>query len=71
MNMQGRWVYILREEAEKTNSRYQPTSTVPSKSMKCLPPILGRTRWSWRMQPHPTTACLRGVRLRAECWLGT
>ena len=25
MNLQDRWIYALREEAGKTNSRYQPT----------------------------------------------
>lgn len=25
MNLQDRWIYVLREEAGKTNSRYRPT----------------------------------------------
>lgn len=25
MNLQDRWIYTLKEEAGKTNSRYQPT----------------------------------------------
>ena len=31
MNLQDRWIYTLKEEAGKTNSRYQPTKHEPGR----------------------------------------